>query len=249
MLARGRVWALVLAMLLPVRVEQAAAGALERAMLGKATVVDLSHRIGAALDPRSPEHQEADRPGEANRVAAMLATHLDSPSALLKAKPTVAAIPVRELFVQAVLIDATAEVARSPEYRLGVKDLRAWERQNGRVPKQSMVLLYTGWARRWPDPAQYVNLDAQGVPRVPGFSGAALAFLALQRDVWGVGLDAFVPETGNGEGAQVLLRADKYRIENLANLEKLPAKGVKLVIAPLRLEAASAPVRVIAILP
>jgi kynurenine formamidase len=36
---------------------------------------------------------------------------------------------------------------------------------------------------------------------------------------------------------------------NLTNLDRLPAKGTKLVIAPLRLEAGSAPTRVIAILP
>jgi kynurenine formamidase len=36
---------------------------------------------------------------------------------------------------------------------------------------------------------------------------------------------------------------------NLTNLDRLPSKGAKLVIAPLRLEAGSAPVRVFAILP
>ncbi len=248
-LARGRVWAVALAvLLLPTQVEQAAAGALERAMLGKAAVVDLSHTIGEAPDPSTPEHHRAEPLGGAERPAASLATHLDTPSAFLKAKPTVAQIPLGELLVQAVLIDASVKVSRSPEYRLGVEDLQTWERRNGRIPKHSLVLLYTGWARRWSDPAQYLNLDAQGVPRVPGFSGAALAYLALERDVWGVGLDAFMPEEGNGEG-EVLLRAGKYRIENLTNLDKLPAKGAKLVIAPLRVEAASAPARVIAILP
>ena len=247
---RRRMRALVLVLLLlPTQVEQAVAGALERAMLGKAAVVDLSHTVAASADPASPEQRRPESPGEAERLAVSLATRLDTPSAFLKTKPTVAQIPPGELLVQAVLIDATAKVARSPEYRLGLEDLQAWERRNGRIPKKSLVLLYTGWARRWSDPGQYLNLGPQGVPRVPGFSGAALAFLALERDVWGVGVDALVPEGGNGEGAEVLLRAGKYRLENLTNLDKLPAKGVKLVIAPLRVDAPSAPARVIAILP
>ncbi len=250
-LGRGQAWALTLAaLLLSSQVQQAAAGALERAMLGKVAVVDLSHTIAGPSDPAGSEHHHlAGPPGAAERAAASLGTHLDAPSAFLKSKPTVAQIPLRDLLVQAVLIDATAKVARSPEFRLAVADLRAWERRNGRIPKQSLVLLYTGWARRWSDPTRYLNLDAQGVPRVPGFSAAALAFLALERDVWGVGLDAFTPETEGGEVGQVLLRAGKYRIENLTNLETLPAKGARLVIAPLPIEAASAPARVIAILP
>ncbi len=243
-------WALGLVLLLlPLQVEQAMAGALERAMLGKAPVVDLSHTVSEAMDPPGPAQRRADAPGEMERVVGSLATHLDTPSAFLKTKQTVAQIPPRELLVQAILIDATAKVAGSPEYRLGPDEVRAWERRNGRVPKRSLVLLYTGWAKRWPDHGQYLNLDPHGVPQVPGFSGAALAFLALERDVWGVGLDTFVPDGNNGEGTEVLLRTGKYRLENLTNLDKLPAKGAKLVIAPLRVDAPSAPARVIAILP
>ncbi len=243
-------WALGLVLLLlPIRVEQAMAGALERAMLGKAAVVDLSHTVSEATDPPGPEQRRSDAPGEMERAVAPLATHLDTPSAFLKTKPTVAQIPPRDLLVQAVLIDVTAKVAGSPEFRLGLDEVRAWERRNGRVPKRSLVLLCTGWSKRWPDHGQYLNLDPHGVPQVPGFSGAALAFLALERDVWGVGLDTFVPEGNNGEGTEVLLRTGKFRLENLTNLDKLPAKGAKLVIAPLRVDAPSAPARVIAILP
>jgi kynurenine formamidase len=45
------------------------------------------------------------------------------------------------------------------------------------------------------------------------------------------------------------LQTGKWQLVNLANLDRLPAKGTKLVIAPLRIEAGSAPARVIAILP
>jgi len=240
------------------------AGALERAMLGKSTVVDLTHVLN---NERAPSGGGQDRPrpeapaeGERNSAAqglplpADLATHLDLPASIVKGKPTVAQVPARELLVHAVLVNIGAKVEQTPDYRATVEDLQAWERRNGRIPKGSVVLLHTGWARRWGDPARYLNLDAQGVPRVPGFSPGAIAFLIGERDIRGVGLDTWGHEAplgthGADDGMRPLLQAGKWQLVNLTNLDRLPAKGAKLVIAPLRLEAGSAPARVIAILP
>jgi kynurenine formamidase len=262
---QARVWALPLVLLLlPVQVEQVRAGALERAMLGKSTVVDLTHVLNNERAP-SAGGQERPRPevlaeGERNSAAQGLplpedlSTHLDLPASIVKGKPTVAQVPPRDFLVHAVLVDIGAKVAKTPDYRATVEDLQSWERRNGRIPKGSAVLLHTGWAQRWSDPAHYLNLDAQGVPRVPGFSPRAIAFLVRERDIRGVGLDTWAPEVppgthGGDDGMRPLLQAGKWQLVNLTNLDRLPAKGTKLVIAPLRLEAGSAPARVIAILP
>ncbi len=248
---------------LALQAEEAAAGALERAMLGKSTVVDLTH----AVDGRQPLGGGQDQPrpetaGEAERTSSMLrlplsdelVTHLDLPASVVKGKPTVAQMPARDLFVHAVMVDVAAKVALTSEYRVTVEDLQAWERRNGRIPKGSVVLLHTGWSRRWADPPRYLNLDAQGVPRVPGFSAGAITFLVSERDIRGVGRDTWDPEVppgshGGDNGTRPLLQAGKWQLVNLNNLDRLPAKGTKLVIAPLRLESGSAPARVIAILP
>jgi kynurenine formamidase len=238
----------------------ALAGALERAMLGKAAIVDLTHvMVDHAPSPTGPERPRPE-PGEGNRPvsgphAAMpgdFVTHLDVPTVGSKSKTSVADISPRELLVQAVVLDIAAKVVQGTDYRASVEDLQSWERRNGRIPKQAMVLLYTGWSKRWSDPARYANIDPQGVPRVPGFSAAALAFLVNDREVRGVGLDAFSPEesqAGGGDDARGVLLAGKLQLENLTNLERLPAKGVKLMIMPLRVEGGSAPARVFAILP
>jgi len=252
-------------LLLLLQVEQAAAGALERAMLGKSQVVDLtqvqteSAPAGGVQEPARPEGVgENDRNSAAQRVpvAGELVTHLHLPSSVLKGKPTVAQIPARDLLAHAVVVDVAPRVAQAADYHVTAEDLRAWERRNGRIPKDSMVLLHTGWARRWneSDPTRYLNLDSQGVPRVPGISTGAIAFLVNERDIRGVGLDTWVPEVAPGvpggeDGTRPLLYAGKWQLVNLTNLERLPAKGAKLVIAPLRVESGSAPARVIAILP
>lgn len=232
-------------------------------MLGKSTVVDLTHVVSERTPPGGGQDRpRPDVPAEGERhsldqrlpLPVDLSTHLDLPASVVKGKPTVAQIPAREFLVHAVLVDIGVKVEQRPDYRATVEDLQAWERRNGRIPKGSVVLLHTGWARRWGDPARYLNLDAQGVPHVPGFSPGAIAFLLAEREIRGVGLDAWGPEDppgtpGGGDGMRPLLRAGKWQLVNLANLDRLPAKGAKLVIAPLRLEAGSAPARVIAILP
>jgi kynurenine formamidase len=232
-------------------------------MLGKSAVVDLTH----TLNERPPavtgqERPRSEGPGEGDRnsvaprlpLPSELATHLDLPARIAKGKPTVAEIPARELLAHAVVVDIVARVTGMADYRATAEDLQAWERRNGRIPKGSVVLLHTGWARRWSDPAGYLNLDSQGVPHVPGFSPGAITFLVTERDVRGVGLDTWAPEGASGgpggeDGMRPLRQAGKWQLVNLTNLDRLPAKGAKLVIAPLRLEAGSAPARVIAILP
>jgi kynurenine formamidase len=265
---RARLWAIPLATaLVSLPAEQAAGGALERAMLGKSQVVDLTHALEerARSSPPIPplagqDHARNEVPGgEDGRsdpprpsAPADLTTHLDLSVNAERGVPTVARIPARDFFVHAVRVDVTAKVAERADYRVTVEDLRAWERRNGRIPKGSMVLLHTGWSRRWDDPERYLNLDTEGVPRVPGLSPAARTFLVKERGVRGVGLDALSLEASPGnrhEEGRALPGAGSWQLVNLTNLDKLPARGAKLVIAPLRLQAGSAPVRVIAILP
>lgn len=232
------------------------AGALERAMLGKSTVVDLTHIL---TDPGGPPERAwpdvaggVERHGAAARSTRDLGTRLDASGLVGKARGSVAEIPSRELLVRAVVVNIVARVAESPDYQVSVEDLRSWERQNGRIPRASAVLLRTGWSRWRVDPARYVNQDAQGVPRVPGFSPAAMAFLTAERQVRGVGSDTLardVPARAGGDAASPHLPFGAWQLENLVNLDKLPARGVTLVVAPLRIAAAAAPARVIAILP
>ena len=227
-------------------------------MLGKSQVVDLSQTQGEA----TPHHGsqvagENERSSPAQRVPATgeFMTYLFLPSTVLNGKLTVAQIPVRDLLAQAVVVDLASQVAHATDYRLTVEDLRAWERRHGRIPKGSMVLLHTGGGRgNEGNPAHFPNQDPQGTPRVPGMSPQSVAFLVSERDIRGVGLDTWVPQTaleglGVEDGTRALLSAGKWQLVNLTNLDRLPAKGSKLVIAPLRVDAERAPARVIAILP
>lgn len=226
-------------------------------MLGKSAIVDLTHAVAAPADASERTRPDVaggnERPGAAVPVPASdLGTLLDARSVVGKSRGSVAGIPPRELLVRAVVVNVDAKVAESPDYQVTVEDLRSWERQNGRIARGSAVLLRTGRARWWAEPERYVNRDTLGVPRVPGFSPAAMAFLATERQVRGVGLDAMARDSaagGGGEATSPSMPPGVWQLENLVNLDKLPTKGATLVVAPLRIEAATAPARVIAILP
>jgi kynurenine formamidase len=235
----------------------AAAGALERAMLGKSAVVDLTHAVSdGSMSSERPRPEVAGDEERRHSSGALvfrdLGTRFTANGGVQTAQLTVDKIPSRELLVVAVVVNVAAKVAQEPDYHVTVEDLRTWERQNGRIPKQSAVPLNTGWSRWWTEPTRYVNQDARGVARVPGFSSAAVAFLVGERQVRGLGLDAFIPDGPISGGAEMALPRTApgvWQLENLVNLDRLPAKGAKLVVAPLRIEATNAPARVIAILP
>jgi kynurenine formamidase len=237
-------------------IDQAAAGALERAMLGKSTIVDLTQVPHGSAPANAPESRHDKGEGGKEAVAASGVTPWGEMATLLELATTpggntatVAQIPPRNLLGVAVVVDISASVARQADYRASLQDLQSWERKYGRIPRRAIVLLYTGWSRRWEDPARYLNQDPQGVRRVPGFAPGAVAFLAAQREILGVGSDALAPEPGLGDPVLGTLRPGAWQLLNLTNLERLPTRGAKLVIAPLRLEGATAPARVVAILP
>jgi kynurenine formamidase len=213
----------------------ALAGALERAMIGKSPIVDLTRPA-----PESAPGAEA-HPG----IPGPPVTRLYAPIGAPRGQRTVSQIPARDLLLHAVVIDISAMVARQADYRLDVEALRAWERKHGRIAKRSAVLLRAGVQ------ADPLPLGGSAPAPLPGFQPAALAFLLQQRDIRAVGQDG--PMVHSAHAGPVDLapagRAATIQVENLTNLDRLPPKGAKVIIAPLLVAEESAPARVIAILP
>jgi hypothetical protein len=66
-----------------------------------------------------------------------------------------------DLFRPAVKIDARAKCVHNADYALTVADIKDWERKHGRIPDESVVIMWTGWESKWGTPA-FPNLDAEG---------------------------------------------------------------------------------------
>lgn len=179
-------------------------------------------------------------------------THVDAPAHFIEGQASIDQIPLSQLIVPAVVINVQDKVAGNPDYELTPADIEAWEAQHGRIPENALVILNSGWHKRFGDPKQYVNQDDADVMHFPGYQPESAKVL-LERNVAGVGIDTLSLDNGLSKTFAFhveMLKAGKYQIENLANLDALPATGATVVVGVLPVkEGSQAQARVIALLP
>ncbi len=238
-------------------------GLLERALKGRAQVIDLSHTLNARVPTFGGERDafryeklaDMDKEGYAAgafRVPEHFGTHLDAPGHFIASRETVDRIDVKKFIAPAAVIDIRSKVKADPDYRLTVADIKAWER-GGAIAAGAAVLLLTGWSDRWNDPDRYRNADAGGTLHFPGFSEEAIEYLLKNTRIVALGIDTLSIDYGRSKdfaGHKLSHASGLYHIENLTNLDRLPARGAVIIVAPLSIEGGSgSPVRALAIAP
>lgn len=226
-------------------------------------VLDLSHVIGPDM-PLWP----GDPPVQFNTVATLKkdgyflrsfsmgehsGTHMNAPGSFAEGGASITRYRPEQLVLPAVVIDVRDQTARNPDYALTKQRVLNWEQQHGRIPRGSLVLLYTGWQARWGNPKAFFNQDKAGGLHFPGFDGATTAFLLRERGIAGVGIDTHGVDPGQDESYATntqVLRGGGIVLECLTQLDQLPPTGTTLVIGLLRLKGGSGtPVAVTAFLP
>jgi kynurenine formamidase len=139
-----------------------------------------------------------------------------------------------------------------------VADLRAWEERHGRQLVDVMVLLRTGWSRHWPDREKYLGTSERGQQAVaklhfPGLSPEAARWLVEHRAPKAVGIDTASIDHGPSTGFRAhitLFEKNVPALENVANLEQLPAEGAWVMALPMKIAGGSGgPLRIVAMLP
>jgi len=183
-------------------------------------------------------------------------THIDAPIHFGEGQLAVDEIPLQKLIAPAVVIDVRAAVEQDRDYRLMIHDLEAWEARHGQIPQGAVVLMLTGWGKGWPDKQRYLGTNTPSDPKTlhfPGFSKETADFLVTQRQVDGIGIDTPSIDYGASQDFivhQIVNGANLYGLENIAQLDKLPAKGAILVSLPIKIRGGTGgPVRIIGILP
>lgn len=211
------------------------------AMLDRMRVVSLSH----VNDPATTCVYPGDPPFRLTRTATIeddgyllhhvaegehTGTHWGAPGHFNAGEPLADELDPADLFLPAVRIDVRDRCRDDPDYAVTVDDLTDWERRYGRIPDNAMVIAWTGWDARWGTPA-YANLDADGVPRQPGFGLPAVRWLVdtgrLGR-TGGTGTDTFSPDVGADRTyavSRLVYRRHRISLEVLANLAALPPTG------------------------
>lgn len=185
-------------------------------------------------------------------------THLDAPIHFARDAQTVDEIPLDRFFGQAAIVDVTGRADADADYRITVDDIRQAEQGDGAIPANAILLLRTGFSRRWRDAARYLGTaerGAQAVPKLhfPGLHPDAARWLLANRPLKAIGIDTASIDYGQSatfDTHRVLYADNLPAFENLTNLDRLPARGARVIALPMKIGGGSgAPLRAVAILP
>jgi kynurenine formamidase len=185
-------------------------------------------------------------------------THIDAPLHFAKGRLPVDEIPLQRLVGDAVVIDVVQAAEANPIYQVTVDDFAKWETEHGPLPADAIVLIRTGFSKRWPDAQRYLGTAERGADavtklRFPGLHPDAARWLIANRSVKAVGIDTASIDYGPStlfETHRLLFERDIPAFENLTALDRLPTLGAVVVALPMKIKGGSgAPLRAIAVLP
>ncbi|HHL3493943.1 TPA: cyclase family protein [Legionella pneumophila] len=173
-------------------------------------------------------------------MPAGIGTHMDAPAHCDPAGKTIDTIPLKDCLAPCIIIDISEKAHET--YLCSTQDILDFEKQHQSLQPGDFVIICTGWARHWSQPAQYRN-NLQ----FPSVSKEA-AQLLIERDIVGLGIDTLGPDTAESGYPvhQIILGQGKYLVENVANADLLPPVGSAILVAPLYIFGGTeAPVRLI----
>lgn len=186
-----------------------------------------------------------------------IGTHIDAPIHWISGRDgkDVSQLDPARLVGPAVVLDFSAESAENPDFLIDVEHLLAWQQKNGAFPANSWLLFRTGWDQHDHSQEAFLNLDETG-SHTPGFTAECAQWIAQQPEVSGIGVETVGIDAGEAAALNppfpmhyFLMGADKYGITSLKNLDKLPAHGAMIVVAPLPIVGGTgAPTRVLALI-
>jgi kynurenine formamidase len=130
----------------------------------------------------------------------------------------------------------------------------AFEKAHGRIAAGTIVLLRTGWSRHWPDAKAYLGDDTPGDASklsFPSYGVDAARLLVEARRIAALGIDTASIDYGRSTDFQVHRVAAAQNVpglENLTNLDQLPATGALVIALPMKIEGGSGgPLRAVAL--
>ena len=179
-------------------------------------------------------------------------THMDAPIHFAEGKWSVDQIPPEKLVGEAVVVNISVKSAADRNARLTVDDLEKWESEHGAIPKGSILFVFNDWGKHWPSYEKYFGTATKiaSLYRFPGIHEDAATWLVANRDINGVGIDTPSIDYGKSKSYpthQILFKKNIFGLENVANLDKLPATGYIVYALPMNIEGGSGgPVRILA---
>jgi kynurenine formamidase len=182
-------------------------------------------------------------------------THLDAPIHFAEGKQTVEQIPLDNLCGDAVIVDISKNALANRDYLISIEDINHWEKINGELPKNIIILFRTGYGKFYPNRKEYFGTELKGDTAIPflhfpGIDPNTAQWLVDNRSVKAIGIDVASIDYGQStefKTHQIFLGKNIPAFENLAQLDKLPLKGFRITALPMKIGGGSgAPLRIIA---
>ena len=176
-------------------------------------------------------------------------THIDAPLHFSADGQSVDEIPVSNLVCPLCVIDIAARAAEDADAQVTPDDLEAWISANGPIPDGACVAMHSGWGAKSATP-DFRNADAEGKMHFPGFHVEAAQMLMDGTGAVALAVDSLSLDHGPSADFAThyaWLPTNRYGIENLANLDKVPASGATLIVgAPAHRGGSGGPARIFA---
>jgi arylformamidase len=167
-------------------------------------------------------------------------THIDAPCHILKAGKSLDQFPMEKFIGKAMVIDCQGREDISQDFLQFLED---------KIAKVDFVLFFTGWQNKWNTEGYFEDCPVPTIEAARWLTGFNLK---------GVGVDSFSLDriiSANKVASEIipnhyiLLGKEILLIENLTNLDKLPARPFSFQCFPLKVEnAEGSPIRAIAII-
>ncbi|MBM3199096.1 MAG: cyclase family protein [Chlamydiae bacterium] len=221
-------------------------------LLDSFTLVDLTHTLSSEIPTWSGALGFQLKNEEEISMYTSSGTHIDAPvmqeSFGSGQGNFIDTLPLHSFLVPACVIDISEKVHAN--YQLSVEDVKEYESKYGKISKESLVVIYSGWSDRWLDAKAYRNVDHKGTLHFPTLSVEAVEYL-LTKNIVGIGIDFLSPDPFDSDYPvhKLLFQKGKYIIENLTNLSVLPLAGAYILALPMKLSTREAPARVIGLVP
>ena len=185
-------------------------------------------------------------------------THIDSPIHFARDRYTTEQLQLDKMNGPGIVIDITQQTSKDSDYLLSLEDVNAFEEKYGTIPSGSIVMLRTGWGNYYGNRTKYFGF-VDGLPKdatnlhFPSYGTDAARLLIEDRAVGVLGIDA--PSIDHGPSQSFLVHQLVFdqnipALENVANLDQLPAVGSWIIAMPMKIGSGSGgPARIAALLP
>lgn len=177
-------------------------------------------------------------------------THVDAPLHFSADGQAVHEIPVENLTCPLCVVDIREKANSDVEAQVTPDDLKAWISAHGDIPPGACVAMNSGWQAHVSSP-KFRGADADGVQHYPGFHVEAAQMMIEETGAVAMAVDTLSLDIGSTKTFDThyaWLPTNRYGIENLANLDKVPAVGATLIVgAPSHRGGSGGPARILAL--